>query len=169
MSRLDSFIQRVTAQKALLDLAAARIADRPGPVLELGLGNGRTFDHLRSILPDREIFVFERRVDAHPDCRPDPEHLVEGDIPDSLPGARARLPGPAVLAHADLGTADPERNARLFARLGAPLADLLADGAVVVTDQELTHPLYLRLPMPKGVAAGRYHLYRYRRDARTPG
>ncbi|MGH6887075.1 MAG: class I SAM-dependent methyltransferase, partial [Geminicoccales bacterium] len=49
MSRLDSFIRRLEAQRACLDLAAARIADLPGPVLELGLGNGRTYDHLREL------------------------------------------------------------------------------------------------------------------------
>jgi hypothetical protein len=65
MSRLDSFIRRVQAQRACLDRAAELIADVPGPVLELGLGNGRTYDHLREQLPARRIFVFERLVQAH--------------------------------------------------------------------------------------------------------
>ena len=58
MSRLDSFIRRLEAQRACLEYAAGQIRDLPGPVLELGLGNGRTYDHLRELLPEREIFVF---------------------------------------------------------------------------------------------------------------
>ncbi len=74
MSRLDSAIRRLQAQRACLDAAAALVAGLPGPVLELGLGNGRTYDHLREILPAREIFVFERRIAAHPASIPDERH-----------------------------------------------------------------------------------------------
>ena len=49
MSRLDSFIRRLEAQRACLDRAAALIAGIDGAVLELGLGNGRTYDHLREL------------------------------------------------------------------------------------------------------------------------
>ena len=98
MSRLDSFIRRLTAQRACLDRAAEIIRDLDGPVLELGLGNGRTYDHLRSILPDREIFVFERKVAAHPDCIPDDAHLISGDLAETLPRAAERIPAPAALA-----------------------------------------------------------------------
>ncbi|MHA1546704.1 MAG: class I SAM-dependent methyltransferase, partial [Alphaproteobacteria bacterium] len=65
MSRLDSVIRRLTAQRSCLDQAAKMIGTVPGIVVELGLGNGRTFDHVREILPEREIFVFERQVKAH--------------------------------------------------------------------------------------------------------
>ena len=52
MSRLDSFIRRLQAQRACLSEAAAQIRGVDGFVLELGLGNGRTFDHLREICAD---------------------------------------------------------------------------------------------------------------------
>ena len=65
MSRLDSVIRRLAAQRACLEAAARLIAELPGPVLEVGLGNGRTFDHLREILPGREIFALDRRIAAH--------------------------------------------------------------------------------------------------------
>jgi hypothetical protein len=87
MSRLDSVIRRLQAQRACLARAAALIRDLPGPVLELGLGNGRTYDHLRETLPAREIFVFEREVAAHPDCVPPADHLLLGDIHDTLPAS----------------------------------------------------------------------------------
>ncbi|MBZ0325447.1 MAG: class I SAM-dependent methyltransferase, partial [Alphaproteobacteria bacterium] len=90
MSRLDSAIRRLEAQRACLGAAAAEIRDLPGPVVELGLGNGRTYDHLRDLLPGREIFAFDRQVAAHPDCVPDAAHMVLGDFTETVPGARAR-------------------------------------------------------------------------------
>ena len=67
MSRLDSVIRRLTSQKIVLEWAVDIIRYLDGTVLELGLGNGRTYDHLREILPDRDIYVFEREIAAHPD------------------------------------------------------------------------------------------------------
>lgn len=162
MSRLDSFIRRLEAQRACLDLAAREIRDVPGPVLELGLGNGRTFDHLRERLPEREIFVFEREVRAHPACIPDQAHLFLGDIHATLPAAARRLPGKAALAHSDMGTGDAAANAELAAWLARTLPGLLAAGAWVIADQPLEHPALARLPPPAGVAPDRYFLYRHR-------
>jgi hypothetical protein len=84
VSRLDSAIRRLEAQRACLDHAVALIADLDGIVLELGLGNGRTFDHLRERLPGREVYVFERHVAAHPACVPACDHLILGDVRDGL-------------------------------------------------------------------------------------
>ena len=72
MSRLDAFIRRLQAQRTCLGLAADLVAGVPGPVLELGLGNGRTYDHLRELMPDREIFVLERQPMARPTARRTP-------------------------------------------------------------------------------------------------
>jgi hypothetical protein len=161
MSRLDSFIRRLEAQRACLGYAAAQIRAIGGPVLELGLGNGRTYDHLRELLPEREIFVFEREVNAHPDCIPDAAHLILGDVRATLPQARRRLPGPAALAHLDVGTGDAARNAELAAWLSGALPPLLARGAWVVSDQALGAPALVAQPPPAGIAAGRYFLYHH--------
>jgi hypothetical protein len=161
MSRLDSFIRRLEAQRACLDYAAGRIRDLPGPVLELGLGNGRTYDHLRQLLPEREIFVFEREVNAHPDCIPDPAHLILGDVRATLPQARVRLPHPAALAHLDVGTGDAAANAELAAWLSGALPPLLAAGAWVVSDQALRAPALIARPPPAGIAPERYFLYHH--------
>ena len=104
MSRLDSFIRRLEAQRACLNHAIHLVRDLPGPVFELGLGNGRTFDHLRANLPGREIFVFERRVAAHPECVPDDAHLFEGPIEETLKSVAGRFAGQIALLHADLGS-----------------------------------------------------------------
>jgi hypothetical protein len=159
VSRLDSFIRRLEAQRACLDLAVARIADLPGPVLELGLGNGRTYDHLRELLPAREIFVFEREICAHPADRPDPHHLLLGDFRDTLPRAGHRLPGKAALAHADIGSGDRAATAELAEWLSDALPELLADGAWLASDQPLQHPSLVPQALPKEVTSNRYFLY----------
>jgi hypothetical protein len=161
LSRLDSFIRRMQAQRACLDLAIERVHDLPGPVLELGLGNGRTYDHLRERMPGREIFVFEREVKAHPACIPDDEHLFLGDIHDTLVAARTRLSAPAALVHSDMGTGEAAENRRLAAWLAAHLPPLLAPGAWIVADQEMHDPRLIRRPPPDDVAAERYFLYRH--------
>ena len=86
-------------------------------MLVLVVANGRTYDHLRELLPEREIFVLEREVNAHPDCIPDPAHLILGDVRATLPHAQQRLPGPAALAHLDVGTGDAAQNAARSSRL----------------------------------------------------
>jgi hypothetical protein len=154
LSRLDSVIRRLEAQRACLDAAAAAIAHVPGVVLELGLGNGRTYDHLRSRLPGREIFAFDRRVAAHPDCIPDPAHLVLGDFTETLPRFRGR----AALVHADIGSGDAAATAALARALAPLIPPLLAPGALVVSDQRLDLAGATVLPLPPGVQEGRYYV-----------
>ena len=163
MSRLDSFIRRLTAQRQCLDAAAGLINDRPGVVLELGLGNGRTYDHLRERLPDREIFVFERKVAAHPDCIPDDAHLFLGDFRDSLPEAASRIGGQAVLVHADIGSGDKEATAALAAAISPALVPLLASGAIILSDQRLSIDGTSAMPLPDGVQEGRYFFLEFGR------
>lgn len=160
MSRLDSAIRRLQAQRDCLALAVGLIADVPGPVLELGLGNGRTYDHLRELLPEREIFVFDRQVAAHPDCIPNEEHMLLGGFLDTVPAAADRIGAPAALAHCDIGSGDIAATAALAAALAPLLVPLLAPGAVVVSDQPLKLPRAVALPLPGGVAKGRYYLFR---------
>ncbi|RMD63096.1 MAG: hypothetical protein D6826_05805, partial [Alphaproteobacteria bacterium] len=137
MSRLDLNIVRLKAQRACLDRAAELIRDVPGPVFELGLGNGRSYDHLREILPGRDIFVFDREVAAHPDCIPDAAHLFLGDFHDTLPEALKRFAGRLALIHADIGSADRARDAHLAAFIAGHLPHLLCPGAVVAGDRDL--------------------------------
>lgn len=160
MSRLDSFIRRLQAQRACLNASAEMIAGVPGPILELGLGNGRTYDHLRCLFPQREIFVFERRPDPNALSQPDPRHLVTGDIRDTLPGAAAWLPDLAALVHNDIGTGDPTTNAELADWLAGMLPTLVRRHGVVLSDQCLESPLLAALPLPDALPEGRYFLYR---------
>jgi len=160
VSRLDSFIRRLEAQRDCLALAARLIADVPGPVLELGLGNGRTFDHLRSLMPDREIFVFDRRVAAHPDCIPDADHMILGDVHTTLPNALTRIRAKAALAHCDVGTGVRSDNRALAQFLGPTLTALMARGGMVVSDQQLDVPGWTPVELPPGIEPGRYFINR---------
>jgi hypothetical protein len=162
VSRLDSFIRRVEAQRDCLNLAARLVRDIGGAILELGLGNGRTYDHLREILPGRAIHVCERLVAAHPDCVPPAEFLLLGDMRETLPAARARIEGRVALAHFDAGSGDREANRLLAAELRPLILPLLRRGSILVSDPDLSGPELEALALPDGVAEGRYHLYRRR-------
>lgn len=160
MSRLDSVIRRLKAQRACLDQAAAAISGLPsGAVLfEVGLGNGRTYDHLREILPGREIYVFEREVRAHPDCIPDDAHLFLGDLLETLPDALDRFEGKAALVHADVGTGEQEANRKLAAAVGPSLGRLLMPGGYLVSDQAMAFEGAEEVALPEGVEPGRYNM-----------
>ena len=112
MSRLDSVIRRLEAQRSILDYVANSMSTLSGPVFEVGLGNGRSYDHLRVRMPGRDIFVFERKVAAHPDCIPEDQFLFEGDLSKTLIEVSERFSGKAVY-HSDIGTGDPDRNTRI--------------------------------------------------------
>ena len=160
MSRLDSAIRRLQAQRACIETAIDQVRDLPGPVFELGLGNGRTYDHLRSLCPDREIFVFERQVAAHPDCVPDAAHLLLGDLHETLPRAAQRFAATVALLHADLGSGNEERDAATAGFVAALLPRLMRPAGVVVGDQDMRFAGGEALPLPEGVKPGRYYLYR---------
>jgi hypothetical protein len=159
MSRLDSFIRRMQAQRDCLDHVAPLVRQVPGPILEVGLGNGRTYDHLRLLFPDRTIYVFDRRIAAHPDCIPPTDLMFLGDVGETMPLARERLGATAALIHSDLGTGDTSANAEQGRWLGAALDPLLAPGGYVIANQPLDVPRWQRLPEPPGVPPGRYFLY----------
>ena len=161
MSRLDSFIRRLEAQRACLDLAAHLVRDLDGEVLELGLGNGRTYDHLRQLLPDRKIYVCERRVAAHPDCVPPTEFLILGDMRDTLRTACELLAGRVALAHLDPATGDVAASRALAAEVAPLIMPLLRPGGLLVSEPAIAHQELTALVLPESVAPGRYHLYRH--------
>lgn len=159
MSRLDSFIRRMTAQRALLDWAAAEVAGRPGLVLEIGLGNGRTFDHLREKLPGRAIYAFDRADHAHPASKPAGEWLVLGEFADSLPAFAQAHPAEAVLVHYDAGLGDAEANRQQVALMSRLLPGLAMAGAILLSDQPLEHPALLPRQPPVDIPKQRYFIY----------
>jgi hypothetical protein len=160
VSRLDSFIRRLQAQRACLNAAVTLLGDLPGSVLEFGLGNGRTYDHLREICGVRPIFVFDRQIAAHPDCVPSSDHMFLGDFSDTLPQAVAQLGASAALAHLDCGSGDAAANRRLVDSLLPSLMRLTRSGSIIVSDQEIHHDSLTPLSLPAEVKPGRYHMSR---------
>jgi hypothetical protein len=161
VSRLDSFIRRLEAQRACLDLAAHLVRELDGVVLELGLGNGRTYDHLRQLFPDRKIYVCERRLAPHPDCVPPVESLLLGDMRDTLQVARELLGRRVALAHLDPATGDGAASRALAAELAPLIMPLLRSGGMLVSEPAIARDELSPVPLPESVAPGRYNLYRY--------
>lgn len=156
MSRLDSFIRRMRAQRSLLEAAATLIADRPGPVIDLGLGAGRTFDHLVAIFPDRRVVAFDQFIQAALPVLPAPDRLILGDIRETLPLALARLGERAALVHNDLGSADAVTNAAVAAWLAPAILAVARPDAIVVSSFPLPFPSARLLALPAEVPPDRY-------------
>src|SRR5262249_23546766 len=148
VSRLDSFIRRLEAQRACLDLAAHLVNELDGEVLELGLGNGRTYDHLRALFPARKIYVCERMVAAHPDCIPPAEFLLLGDMRETLPAARARLADGVALAHLDVATGDTTASRAFAAELAPLIVPLLCPSGVLVSEPSIAVDELTPLKLP---------------------
>lgn len=157
MSRLDSMLRRLSAQRDGLNWAADMVKDQPGDVLDLGLGNGRTYDHLREILPQRRIWVIDRVLQCHPSCVPPKDTFLEGEAQPMLEklnklGAQIRL------AHYDLGFGVKEKDVEEAAKLSVPLAQVMAPGGIVVSGQPLVG--FEQIKGPDTIAPDRYLFYR---------
>lgn len=160
MSRLDVFIDRMVSQRACLDFAIAETAHLEGPVFELGLGNGRTFDHVREYVQGRPIFVFERAIASNPASTPTEAQTILGDVRDTLPDALARFGPTASLIHADLGGHNLEKNVE-FARFVSPLIEpLLAVGGLMVSSDRMYFDALTEIALPAGAVPGRCFVYR---------
>ena len=157
MSRLDSFIRRLSAQRDILNHVHTDMALPPGPVMEIGLGNGRTFNHLRELFPDRRIVAFDRAMGAHASSVPDEKDMVIGEIAQT---AQAYLGIEAALVHADIGTGYPEKDAVTLTWLPQLVAGMLAEGGVAISGLPLEEKTLSPLPIPASVPTDRYFLYR---------
>ncbi|MFJ6321768.1 MULTISPECIES: class I SAM-dependent methyltransferase [unclassified Rhizobium] len=157
MSRLDSFIRRLSAQRDILNAVAEEVRMLEGPVLELGLGNGRTFDHLRELFPDRRIIAFDRAANAYGPSMPSADNLVLGEIKDT---ARGFIGAEASLTHADIGTGYEDKDAVTLTWLPQIMAGTLRSGGIAISGLPLDHADLQPLPLPDSVKEGRYFIYR---------
>jgi len=157
MSRLDSMLRRFAAQRDGLNWAAEQIAPLQGDVLDMGLGNGRTYDHLRERLPNRRIWVIDRILQCHPSCVPPEADFLQGEA-EPMINQLAAQGHKLALAHYDFGFGVKEEDVAEAARLSPIIAAVMAPGGVIVSGQPLVG--FEELPGPKGIAPGRYMLYR---------
>ncbi|UAB89456.1 hypothetical protein I5192_01915 [Ruegeria sp. SCSIO 43209] len=159
-SRLDLFIDRMVSQRACLDFAIAQTTGQPGPVFELGLGNGRTYHHMVKHIQDRPVYVFERAVASHPDSTPPDDLVILGDVRETLPASVTRFGASASLIHADLGGHNRQKN-DAFARLVSPLIEpLLARDGLMVSSDRMYFETLTEVPLPAGAVEGRCFIYR---------
>lgn len=159
MSRLESMRRRLSAQIDGLDWAASQIARLDGDVLELGLGNGRTYDHLRERLPNRRIWVIDRVLQPHPSCIPPADCFVMGEAEDALTRLAKATTGIA-LAHYDFGHGIKEMDVAEGAHLSPFIAPLMVPGGLIVSQQPLTG--FDQIAGPDTIAPDRYLFYRAR-------
>lgn len=160
MSRLESFIRRMSAQRDVIDhVAQALPLPEDGAILEIGLGNGRTFDHLREKFPGRRIVAFDRALGAHASSTPPPGDLVLGEIVET---ARAFAGTDAALVHADIGTGYDDRDAITLTWLPDIVARALGAGGIAISGLPLDHAALEPLALPATVDSKRYFLYRRR-------
>lgn len=157
--RLVHMIERLVTQRACLDHAANLVADMPGVILEVGLGKGRTFDHLRRLFPERELYAFDRDVHAPADVVPDAQHLVLGDFRQTLDDARSNLGHSAALIHADIGSVNRARDLALATAITPLIVRLIRPGALVVADRALPAAALAAQPLPPHVGRFPYFIY----------
>ena len=158
-SRLEKLLFRLEAQRICLEWAFREIAGRPGIVFEMGLGHGRTYDHLRIHLPEREIYVLDREIDCFADCTPPQNYLLLGDIEDTLASGATRFGGQVILAHADMGSYVEANNIATSAKLSRCLPAVLSPHAIVLSDLPLELAGTRSLPRPPGAPKDTYFLY----------
>ncbi len=157
MSRLDSMLRRLAAQRDGLNWAAELIADQAGDALDLGLGNGRTYDHLREIMPQRRIWVIDRVLQCHPSCTPPQADLLLGEAEPMLRHL-AETGAQIALAHYDFGQGIKEDDVAEAARLSPAIAAVMAKGALIVSGQPLVG--FEQITGPDTIARERYLFYR---------
>lgn len=153
-------ISRLRRQRACLDFAAAEIAALTGPVLEVGLGKGRTYDRLRHLLPERDLYALDREIHCPEELRPPPGRLLIGDFRDTLPRAAVLLRRRVALLHADMGSVDRAADEALARDIGPLLKELVRPGGVALSDRELTVQGWRPLRLPG--EAGEWPYFGYR-------
>lgn len=157
MSRLDSMLRRFSAQRDGLNWAAEQIAGLEGDVLDLGLGNGRTYDHLREILPERRIWVIDRVLQCHASCVPPEADFLQGEAEPMLQKLLANDTRIA-LAHYDFGFGDKAKDVSEAARLSPLVARAMVPGGIIVSGQPLVD--IEQITGPDSIARDRYLFYR---------
>lgn len=157
MSRLDSMMRRLAAQRDGLEWGHAMAADVAGDYLDMGLGNGRTYDHLREIASDRRIWVIDRSLNCHPSCVPPKENFLEGEAEEMLKKLAAQG-AQIALGHYDFGFGVKEKDVAEAARLSPMIAAVMAPGGVLISGQPLVG--FEQVRGPETVAPDRYCFYR---------
>ena len=157
MSRLESMRRRLTAQIDGINWAAGQIAGIDGDVLELGLGNGRSYDHLRQEIKGRRIWVIDRILKCHPSCVPPEADFLQGEAEDMLHHL-AQTKARVALAHYDFGFGVKELDVAEGGKLSPLIAAVMVPGGLVLSQQPLVG--FQQISGPDAIDPERYLFYR---------
>ena len=160
MSRLEDLTARFLTQQAALNHGIEMIDGLDGIVVELGLGKGRSFDHLRERLPRRDIYVFDHELSCEPEFAPPPEFWVFGEITETLPAFCQLFAGRAALIHSDIGTRHRPDDIPLVRFVAENLGKLLRQDGVVASDRPMEGTGWAALPSLREMTNFPYYMYR---------
>ena len=167
MSRLDAFIRRMKAQRACINLSATLVSDLAGPVLELGLGQGRTYHHLLETFPDRLVYVVDDRMKPADGVLLRAPLAIKGNVAEVLPRLVRDKGSLFAVVHSDLGHGlwdDLTPDAPLMRCLSRWLPDLTTPGAVIISNLPLESDKLAVAKLPHGIRKGKIYLYRRMAD-----
>ena len=148
-------MRRLAAQRDGLEWATERTKNMTGDALDMGLGNGRTYDHMREI-SDRHIWVIGRVLQCHPSGIPPKADFLEGEA-EAMLDKMAADGTQIVLAHYDFGFGVKEKDVAEAVRLSPAIARIMAPGGIIVSGQPLVG--FTALDGPSTVAKDRYQFY----------
>lgn len=157
LSVLQLMLRRLQTQQQCLEYAIQLIEGVSGCIMELGLGKGRTYDHLRCIAPQRSIFVFDHHLHAPENARPLPSQLILGDFTKTLIEPAITLP--VALIHADIGTTKPLQDRQLYSFLATKLDTWATAHSVLVCDRPMPALRWQPLQLPPA-CEWPYYMYR---------
>ena len=160
MSRLEDLTHRFLTQQAVLNRALEMIDGLDGIIVELGLGKGRSYDHLKERLPTRDIYVFDHELSCEREFAPPPEFWVFGEITQTLPEFCKRFSGQAAFVHSDIGTRHRAADLPLAEFVAGHLGTLLRTDAVVASDRPMDVAGWKALPALREMEHFPYYMYR---------
>lgn len=155
MSRLESFRRRLTAQIDGINWAIEQTKNVEGDILEMGLGNGRTYDHLREY-SDRRIWVIDRILQCHPSCVPPKADFLKGEA-DEMLKKLAHDGTKIAFAHYDFGFGDKAQDIENGKRLSKLIKEVMTPGGIVASQEPMEN--FTRIKGPDTIAPDRYLFY----------
>ncbi|MEP3946123.1 class I SAM-dependent methyltransferase [Ascidiaceihabitans sp.] len=164
MSRLESFRRRLNAQIDGINWAIENIGGTggentgaiQGDILEMGLGNGRTYDHLREYA-NRRIWVIDRVLQCHPSCVPPNADFLKGEADDMLV-QMAQRGTQIAFTHYEFGIGVSDVDSAEATRLAPLIKAVMAPQGLVVSQQKM--PGMTQIDGPPTVDPDRYFFYR---------
>jgi hypothetical protein len=138
------------------------IKDYSGDIVELGLGSGRTYDHLRAKAPDRQIHAFDFEIAVHKVIEVDTDHVYLGSIMETFPKFCETQDRKFPLVHLDIGTKNLDRDQALYHKLNPFVLKLINKNSIVVSDRplELTENWHQNKDLTQG-AQWKYYIYKH--------